>query len=216
MRRFVTLFVIAMSLAAGASSPPKQARSEFEDIPVPAGLTLDSSKSTVIESPSLKAARLVYKGRIEPGSLGIAFRTTLEANGWRHLTSATGSEKGTTQVYTRRQLPARADLRGHLLHLGRGFRHAPGHRHAPAADRVTDPLTFPLSGAEVRSDAGRDGRPATELARRRGRSPRSRCPLPAAPGRHRPSARHPASAPCPVSAPRARRVSQDGDEIKYV
>ena len=108
MRRFVTLFVIAMSLAACASSPPKQARSEFEDIPVPAGLTLDSSKSSVIESPSLKAARLVYKGRFEPGSLGIAFRTTLEANGWRHLTSATGSEKGTTQVY---------DKAGNSLHV---------------------------------------------------------------------------------------------------
>jgi len=99
MRRYFVLSVIALSLAACASSPPKQARSEFEDIPVPAGLTLDWNKSTVIESSSLKAARLVYKGRIQPDSLGTAFRTTLEANGWRHLTSSTSSEKGTTQVY---------------------------------------------------------------------------------------------------------------------
>ena len=99
MRRYFVLSVIALSLAACASSPPKQARSEFEDIPVPSGLTLDWNKSTVIESPSLKAARLVYKGRIEPDSLGVAFRTTLEANGWRHLTSTTSSEKGITQVY---------------------------------------------------------------------------------------------------------------------
>jgi hypothetical protein len=98
MRRYILLSVIALSLAACASSAPKQ-RSEFEDIPVPTGLTLDWNKSTVIESPSLKAARLVYKGRIEPDSLGVVYRTTLEANGWHHLTSTTGSEKGTTQVY---------------------------------------------------------------------------------------------------------------------
>ena len=92
MRRYVLLSVIALSLAACASSPKQ--RSEFEDIPVPSGLTLDWSKSTVIESPSLKAARLVYKGRIEPDSLGVVYRTTLEANGWHHLTSTTSSEKG--------------------------------------------------------------------------------------------------------------------------
>ena len=98
MRRYILLSVIALSLAACASSPPKQ-RSEFEDIPVPTGLTLDWNKSTVIESPSLKAARLVYKGRVEPDSLGVVYRTTLEANGWHHLNSTTSSEKGTTQVY---------------------------------------------------------------------------------------------------------------------
>lgn len=99
MGRFVALSVIILSLTACASSPPRQPRSEFEDIPVPRGLTLEWDKSTVIESPTVKAARLVYKGRIEPDSLGIAFRTTLEANGWRHLTSMTSSGKGTTQVY---------------------------------------------------------------------------------------------------------------------
>ena len=105
MRRYVLLSVIALSLAACASSPKQ--RSEFEDIPVPSGLTLDWSKSTVIESPSLKAARLVYKGRVEPGSLGVLYRTTLEANGW-HLTSTTSSKKGTTQVY---------EKSGNSLHL---------------------------------------------------------------------------------------------------
>ena len=42
---------------------------------------------------------MFYKGRIEPDSLATAFRTTLEANGWRHLSSMTSSGKGTTQVY---------------------------------------------------------------------------------------------------------------------
>jgi hypothetical protein len=90
---------MVLALGACASSPPRQPRSEFEDIPVPKGLALDWDKSTVIESPTIKAARLIYKGRIEPDSLGVAFRTTLEANGWRHLTSTTSSGKGTTQVY---------------------------------------------------------------------------------------------------------------------
>jgi len=51
------------------------------------------------KSPNVKAARLFYKGRIEPESLGVAFRTTLEANGWKHLSSTTASGKGMTQVY---------------------------------------------------------------------------------------------------------------------
>ncbi|MBI2529322.1 MAG: hypothetical protein HYV93_25460 [Candidatus Rokubacteria bacterium] len=99
MRRFLVLLAIVLTLAACASSPPRAQRSEFEDIPVPKGLTLDHNKSTIIESPAVKAARLFYKGRIEPDSLGMAFRTTLEANGWRHLSSTTSSGKGTTQVY---------------------------------------------------------------------------------------------------------------------
>ena len=108
MRHISLLVGIVLTLAACASSPTQPPRSEFEDIPVPKGLTLDRSKSTVIESPTLKAARLVYKGRVEPDSLGLLFRTTLEANGWRHLTTTTGSDKGTTQVY---------DKSGNSLHV---------------------------------------------------------------------------------------------------
>ena len=99
MRRFLVLTAIVLTLTACASSPPRPQRSEFEDIPVPKGLTLEINKSTIIESPTVKAARMFYKGRIEPDSLATAFRTTLEANGWRHLSSTTSSGKGTTQVY---------------------------------------------------------------------------------------------------------------------
>lgn len=99
MRRLFVLTTIALALTACASSPPRPQRSEFEDIPVPRGLSLDLNKSTIIESPTVKAARLIYKGRIEPESLAVAFRTTLEANGWHHLSSTTAADKGTTQVY---------------------------------------------------------------------------------------------------------------------
>jgi len=98
--RVYALLAVIFLLAVGcASAPPRAVRSEFEDIPVPKGLTLDLGKTTIIESPTVKAARLFYKGRIEPESLALAFRTTLEANGWRHISSTTFSEQGTTQVY---------------------------------------------------------------------------------------------------------------------
>ena len=98
MRRLLIFIAIVCTLSACASSPPQGERSEFEDIPVPKGLELDSSRSTLIESPTIKAARLLYKGRITPDSLAVAFRSTLETNGWRHLSTRT-IEKGTAQVY---------------------------------------------------------------------------------------------------------------------
>jgi hypothetical protein len=99
MRRLLVLSAAVLALTACASTPPRAQRSEFEDIPVPKGLAVDLDRSTIIESPNVKAARLFYKGRIEPDSLSVAFRTTLEANGWKHLSSTTASGKGTTQIY---------------------------------------------------------------------------------------------------------------------
>lgn len=99
IHRFAAL-ALAITLAAGcASAPPRPVRSEFEDIPVPKGLSYQPDKSVVIESPTVKAARLVYRGRIEPESLGVALRTTLEANGWRHVSTSSTGQHGTTQVY---------------------------------------------------------------------------------------------------------------------
>jgi hypothetical protein len=99
MRHFPVVLAVFLTLTGCASSPPQPQHSEFEDIPVPKGLVLDLNKSTVIESPTVKAARLLYKGRVEPESVAVAFRTTLEANGWRHLSSMTSADKGITQVY---------------------------------------------------------------------------------------------------------------------
>lgn len=93
------LSLIVLVAVGCASAPPRPVRSEFEDIPVPKGLTVDLDKTTIIESPTVKAARLFYYGRIQPESLALAFRTTLEANGWRHISSTTFSKQGTTQVY---------------------------------------------------------------------------------------------------------------------
>ncbi len=96
--RLIAPLVAVVVLTACASSPPKVVRSEFEDMPVPKGLEYRADRSTIIESPTVKAARLVYRGRLEITSLTVAMRTTLEANGWRHVSSTT-STHGTTQVY---------------------------------------------------------------------------------------------------------------------
>ena len=98
-QRLVTIVFASLLVAACASSQPRTMRSEFEDIPVPKGLDFVDSRSTIIESPTVKAARLIYRGRIEMTSLGLALRTTLEANGWRSVSTTTVGEHGTTQVY---------------------------------------------------------------------------------------------------------------------
>ena len=99
MSRLLVFCALTLMLTSCASSGPVRQRSEFEDIPVPPGLTLDHSRTTIIESPTVKAARLFYKSRIRPESLGLAYRASLEANGWRHVSSTTSASKGTTQVY---------------------------------------------------------------------------------------------------------------------
>ena len=94
------LLTIALLLVGCASSTPRTpAISQFEDIPMPKGLELQHGKSIIIESPSVKAARLVYRGRIEPQSLGNALRTTLEANSWRHVSTTSSANRGSYQVY---------------------------------------------------------------------------------------------------------------------
>lgn len=96
---FALLALAALLLTSCATTSSRPTRSEFEDIPVPRGLAYLEDQSTIIESPSVKAARMIYRGRIEIGSLATAMRTTLEANGWRPVSSNTSGNLGTTQVY---------------------------------------------------------------------------------------------------------------------
>jgi hypothetical protein len=100
LRTFSTALVVSLLLTACAGNTPRAVQSEFEDIPVPKGLTYQQDDSTVIETPNVKAGRHVYRGRLEPASLTTAIRTTLEANGWRHVSSTKASpQQGTIQVY---------------------------------------------------------------------------------------------------------------------
>ncbi|HXH84647.1 MAG TPA: hypothetical protein VNN07_17205 [Candidatus Tectomicrobia bacterium] len=89
---------LLLSLTACATTSSSRAvRTEFEDIPVPRGMSFVEDRSTVIESPTVKAARLVYRGPIELSSLVTAMRSTVEANGWRHVSSTKGRD--TVQVF---------------------------------------------------------------------------------------------------------------------
>jgi len=54
------------------------------------------------EGHELPVGRLdgeVYRGRIELESLATATRATLEANGWRHISTTKTSQHGINQVY---------------------------------------------------------------------------------------------------------------------
>jgi len=99
LQRLALLVLTIVFATACASAPPRPVRSEFEDIPVPKGLAYQQDQSTIIESATVKAARLVYRGRLELMSLSVAMRSTLEANGWRHVSSTTTGGEGATQVY---------------------------------------------------------------------------------------------------------------------
>ncbi|OLC16208.1 MAG: hypothetical protein AUH29_05720 [Candidatus Rokubacteria bacterium 13_1_40CM_69_27] len=98
-RRWVVLILVAMSATACATSRSRPVYGEFEDVPVPTGLVYQPTQSIIIESPSVRAARLVYRGRVDPGSLRLAMRTIMEANGWGHVSTSTTVERGTVQVY---------------------------------------------------------------------------------------------------------------------
>jgi hypothetical protein len=79
------------------SSAPTQV--VFDDIPMPSALTYLEDKAVIIESPAVKAARVVYRGRLTLATLGPALRTSLETNGWKHVSSATTGPHGTVQIY---------------------------------------------------------------------------------------------------------------------
>ncbi len=86
-----------MLVATGCATTP--VRRQFEDINLPAGLVYQPAESIVIESPTIKAAQLVYRGRLEPITLSDAMRTRLEASGWRQVSRTSTSTDGTRQVY---------------------------------------------------------------------------------------------------------------------
>jgi hypothetical protein len=93
--------VVVLALSAGCvtarSSGP--AWIEFEDIPIPSVLTYLEDKAVIIESPGVKAARLLYRGRVSVATLAPALRSGLETNGWKSVSSTTTPPQGTVQIY---------------------------------------------------------------------------------------------------------------------
>src|SRR5262245_22019624 len=97
--RLVAYAATALTLAACASNPPRPVKSLFEDIPVAKDMTYQAGDSMEIETPVVRVARDVYRGRIELESLATATRSALEANGWRHLSTTRTAQHGISQVY---------------------------------------------------------------------------------------------------------------------
>jgi len=97
--RVVAFAAVALTLAACVSNPPHPVKSLFEDIPAPKGMSYQAADSMAIETPSVQAAREVYRGRIELEDLATAIRSTLEANGWRHISTTRTTQHGINQVY---------------------------------------------------------------------------------------------------------------------
>ena len=96
-KQICAIALILLSTAACATTTAP--RPQFPDVQLPAGLTYQPDRSVVIESPSVKAAQLVYRGRLEPQSLGDAMRARLESNGWRPLSRTSAAADGMRQVY---------------------------------------------------------------------------------------------------------------------
>ena len=97
--RVVAIAAAALALGACASNPPRTVKSQFEDIPVAKGMGYQNGESMAIETPTVQAAREVYRGRLEIESLATATRATLEANGWRLLNTTKTAQHGINQVY---------------------------------------------------------------------------------------------------------------------
>ncbi len=96
-----TILAVLLTIGCATTSPVPPLRSELADFPTLEGLSYRAGESVVIESPTVRAARLVYRGRLEPGSLAIETQKALEAAGWRLVTSTSVAGPGTTQVYER-------------------------------------------------------------------------------------------------------------------
>jgi hypothetical protein len=98
MKTKIFATVVIMIFATGCTTTTT-ARRHFDDITLPSGMAYQADDSVVIESPNLKAAHLVYRGRLEPVTLGDAMRTRLEASGWRQVSRTSTIKDGMRQVY---------------------------------------------------------------------------------------------------------------------
>jgi hypothetical protein len=90
---------LSLLLTACASAPVQPALTTFSDLPVPEGMDYQPDRSGVVDGPTVKVARLVYRGRLEVESLSASMRQGLETNGWRHVRTVKVANKTITQVF---------------------------------------------------------------------------------------------------------------------
>jgi hypothetical protein len=97
--RLILLALVLILSACSTTNSVPPLKSEFMDIPLPEGLAFIPDESVVIESETVRAARLVYVSEFEPGSLVVSIQSGLQQNGWRLLRSTSFPRQGTMQIY---------------------------------------------------------------------------------------------------------------------
>jgi hypothetical protein len=98
----LTMVAVTFALLLAACSSTKGVppiRSEFMDIPLPGGLEYIPEQSAVIESETVRAARLMYSSKFEPGSLVLSIQEGLLGQGWRIVRTTSFPGQGTMQLY---------------------------------------------------------------------------------------------------------------------
>jgi hypothetical protein len=88
--------LVLLTTACATTTTP---RSQFTDIPLPSGMEYQPNRSVMIESQTIRAGQLVYRGRLEPESLGDVMRARLESNGWRSVSRTSTAKDGTRLIY---------------------------------------------------------------------------------------------------------------------
>ena len=96
--RATTLGVLLFAAGCATTSVPPL-RSEFGDVPLLEGLAYRPGQTVVIETRSVRTARLLYRGRMEPGSVVVEMQKGLEGNGWRLIRTTSVAGHRTMQLY---------------------------------------------------------------------------------------------------------------------
>ena len=98
----VVLVAAALALFLSACSSTKNIppiRSEFMDIPLPGGARVPRRQVGGDRVQTVRAARLMYSSKFEPGSLVLSIQEGLQGNGWRMVRATSFPGMGTMQLF---------------------------------------------------------------------------------------------------------------------
>ena len=71
--------------SANATQETESFAYQFNDVPVPAEMKLQSDESFIMQTPQVKAGALVYTGWVDPSSLSTFFMRNMPQEGWTSL-----------------------------------------------------------------------------------------------------------------------------------
>ncbi len=71
--------------SANATQGSEPSAYQFNDVPIPAEMKLQSDESFIMQTPQVKAGALVYTGWVDPSSLSTFFMRNMPQEGWTSL-----------------------------------------------------------------------------------------------------------------------------------